>query len=88
MGLEQHASSGIDDVERLHHMLAFAIRISGHAGDIFEIDLSAAHGCRSLLWLMDRFPTRQDSIIGFEDTVNGLAGGNRQLEELEQGISF
>jgi hypothetical protein len=69
-------------------MLPFAIRISGHAGDIFEIDLPAAHGRWALKRLVDRLATLRNAIVGFEDMVNGLARGNRQLEELQQGISF
>ncbi len=55
---------------------------------IFEIDLPAGHGRRALQRLMDRLATLSNPLMGFEETGNGLARGNRQLEELERRIVF
>jgi hypothetical protein len=88
MGIEEDGGSHIDDVERFDHMLPFAKRVSGNAGDIFESDLPAGHGRRALQRLMDRLATLGNPLMGFEETVNGLARGNRQLEELERRIVF
>jgi hypothetical protein len=38
MGIEQHGGSGIDEIERLHYLLPFAIGISRDAPNVFEID--------------------------------------------------
>ena len=69
-------------------MLPFAQRVSRHTGDIFEIQLPARHGRRARKRLMDMFSPAEDAIMGFEDAINGLAGGERELEELQSGITL
>ncbi len=88
MGIEQHRGAGINDVEGLDHMLAFALGVSRHAGNIFEIDLPGTHGGGSLQRLMDGLLALRDALMGFEDAVNGLAGRDGQLEELQGRIPF
>jgi hypothetical protein len=70
--IKEDGGSRIDDVERFDHMLPLAVGIGGDAAHIFEIDLPARHGCRTLERLMDRLATLSNPIVGFEDAVNRL----------------
>src|SRR6266566_8448650 len=84
MRIQHHGGARIDDVEGFDPMLPLALGIGRHAGDIFEIDLPGAHGRWTLQWLMDRLATLRDALVAFEHPVNGLARGNRQLEERQR----
>jgi len=65
-----------------------AKRVSRYETSIFEIQLPARHGRRPLQGLMATLSLRRDAIMGFEDAINGLARGQRDLEELQGGITL
>ena len=88
MGIEEHRGPHVNDVERFDHMLPLALWISGHTGDIFEIDLPARHGRRALHGLMQPLFGLGDAIMGFEDAINRLGGGYGELEEQQGTVTL
>jgi len=88
MGIEEHRGPHVNDVERFDHMLPLALWISGHTGDIFEIDLPDSHGGWPLPGPMGALAPLGDALMAFEKTINGLARWNGQLKELQQGIAL
>jgi hypothetical protein len=77
MRIEEHRGPRINDIERFDDMLPLAFPVSQYEALIFEINLPARHGCRVLLGLMERLAGLRDAIMGFEDAINRLAGGDR-----------
>ena len=88
MGIEEHGGSRVNNVERFDHMLAFALRLGRHARHVFEIDLPARHRGGTLHRLLDTHAALGNPIMAFEHAINGLARGDGQLEELQEGITL
>ena len=88
MRIEEHGGPRVDDIERFDHMLPLALWISGHTRDVFEIDLPARHRGGTLHRLLDTLAALGNPIMAFEHAINGLARGDGQLEELQEGITL
>jgi hypothetical protein len=88
MGLEEHRSSCVNDVERLDHMLLLTFGISWDARDVFEIDLPARHRGGPFHGLLDVLVRRDNAVMALEHAINGFAGGDRQLKELQHGVTL
>src|SRR5712691_7711217 len=88
MGIEEHGGAGVNNVERFDHMLPLALGIGRHAGHILEINLPDAHGGGPLQGLMDAWALLADALMAFQYAINGLARGDRELEELQHGIAL
>jgi hypothetical protein len=87
MSIEEHRGPGVDDVERFDDMLLLALRISGHAGDVFEIDLPGAHRTGPLQGLRLVLCPLGNALMSLQNAVNGLARRDRQLKKLHHRIA-
>ena len=82
----QDRGAFVDDSERFHHMLLFAVGISRHAGGVFEVELPLLHRWGTFDRIGQSGQTRSNASVFVQKPVNG-AGRFRQTQlQLFQGF--
>ena len=73
MVCHQHGGAFIDAIERLDHMLLFAMWISGNAGSVFAVELPLLHRRGAFEGLGYRGKARSDASVFPQESVNSTS---------------
>jgi hypothetical protein len=71
MSGQQDRGAHVDDVERLHHMLLFALQIGRNGRGVLKIELPMLHGLGPLLRVAQHRQLMEDASMLTQDPVDG-----------------
>ncbi len=82
----QDRGAFVDDIERFHHMLLFAVRISRDGGGVFEIKLPVLHRWGTFNRIGESGEARGNASIFLQESVNSAGRLRPPHPHLFQGL--